>query len=37
MPREFRDFFNRNVEIWSPLVFQPDQLTDRTTPRSSST
>ncbi|HUF34462.1 MAG TPA: ABC transporter permease [Gemmatimonadales bacterium] len=29
MPREFRDFFNRNVEIWTPLVFQPDQLTDR--------
>ena len=28
MPREFRDFFNRNVELWSPLVFQPDQLTD---------
>ncbi|MBA3555224.1 MAG: ABC transporter permease, partial [Gemmatimonadales bacterium] len=28
MPREFRDFFNRNVEVWSPLVFEPDQLTD---------
>jgi putative ABC transport system permease protein len=28
MPREFRDFFNRNVELWAPLVFQPDQLTD---------
>ena len=28
MPPQFRDFFNRNVEMWSPLVFQPDQLTD---------
>ncbi len=28
MPSHFRDFFNRNAEIWSPLVFQPDQLTD---------
>ncbi|HEU5039369.1 MAG TPA: ABC transporter permease [Gemmatimonadales bacterium] len=28
MPREFRDFFNRNVEIWAPLVFRADQLTD---------
>jgi putative ABC transport system permease protein len=28
MPREFRDFFNRNVEIWAPLVFQADQLGD---------
>ena len=28
MPREFRDFFNRNVELWAPLVFRPDQLTD---------
>jgi putative ABC transport system permease protein len=28
MPREFRDFFNRNVEIWKPVVFQTDQFTD---------
>ena len=28
MPREFRDFFNRNVELWAPLVFRPDQITD---------
>jgi len=28
MPSGFRDFFNRNAEIWTPLVFQPDQLTD---------
>ncbi len=28
MPREFREFFNRNVELWKPLVFQTDQLTD---------
>ncbi len=28
MPPEFRDFFNRNVEVWSPLVFESDQLTD---------
>ncbi|HYC32945.1 MAG TPA: ABC transporter permease [Gemmatimonadales bacterium] len=28
MPREFRDFFNRNVELWAPVVFRPDQLTD---------
>ncbi len=28
MPREFLDFFNRNVEIWRPVVFQMDQLTD---------
>jgi len=28
MPSGFRDFFNRNAEIWTPLVFQPEQLTD---------
>jgi predicted permease len=28
MPSGFRDFFNRNAEIWTPLVFQPDQLTN---------
>jgi putative ABC transport system permease protein len=28
MPGGFRDFFNRNAEIWAPLVFQSDQLTD---------
>jgi putative ABC transport system permease protein len=28
MPREFRDFFNRNVEVWAPLVFQADELAD---------
>ena len=28
MPRGFRDFFNRNAEVWAPLVFQPDQMTD---------
>jgi putative ABC transport system permease protein len=28
MPREFRDFFNREVEIWAPLVFRPEQLAD---------
>ena len=28
MPSGFRDFFNRNAEIWTPLLFQPDQLTD---------
>jgi putative ABC transport system permease protein len=28
MPREFREFFNRNVEIWKPVVFQTDQMTD---------
>ena len=29
MPSGFRDFFNRNVELWAPLVFQPDQLDGR--------
>src|SRR5918994_7669243 len=28
MPSGFRDFFNRNAEIWAPLVFQPEQLAD---------
>jgi putative ABC transport system permease protein len=28
MPSGFRDFFNRNAEIWAPLVFQADQMTD---------
>jgi putative ABC transport system permease protein len=28
MPPEFRDFFNRSVEIWTPLVFTPDQFVD---------
>ncbi|MEP6574568.1 MAG: ABC transporter permease [Gemmatimonadota bacterium] len=28
MPESFRDFFNRNTEIWSPLVFRPEQLAD---------
>ena len=28
MPSGFRDFFNRDAEIWAPLVFQPDQMTD---------
>jgi putative ABC transport system permease protein len=28
MPSGFRDFFNRNAEVWAPLVFQPDQMTD---------
>jgi predicted permease len=28
MPKEFRDFFDRNAEIWAPLSFTPDQLAD---------
>jgi putative ABC transport system permease protein len=28
MPREFRDPQNRNVDLWVPLVFRPDQMTD---------
>jgi len=28
MPSGFRDFFNRDTEIWAPLVFRPDQLID---------
>ena len=28
MPREFRDFFNRTVELWAPLVFRPEDLGD---------
>jgi putative ABC transport system permease protein len=26
MPAGFRDFFNRNAEIWAPLGFTPEQL-----------
>ncbi|MGH7498897.1 MAG: ABC transporter permease [Gemmatimonadales bacterium] len=26
MPAAFRDFFNRNAEIWAPLSFTPQQL-----------
>ena len=28
MPRGFSDVQNRNVELWAPLVFRPDQMTD---------
>jgi putative ABC transport system permease protein len=28
MPREFRDPQNRNVELWVPLVFRPEQMAD---------
>ena len=28
MPSGFRDFFNRDAEIWAPLVFRSDQTTD---------
>ncbi len=28
MPREFRDVFNRAVELWTPIVFPPDELSD---------
>jgi putative ABC transport system permease protein len=28
MPREFHDVQNRNVELWIPLVFRPDQMAD---------
>ncbi|MGI9042175.1 MAG: ABC transporter permease, partial [Gemmatimonadales bacterium] len=28
MPADFRDFFNRNLEIWAPLVFDAEQLSD---------
>jgi putative ABC transport system permease protein len=28
MPSGFRDFFNRNAEVWAPLVFRPEQMTD---------
>ncbi len=28
MPRQFRDVFNRTVELWTPLVFRPDDLGD---------
>ncbi|HEX6105853.1 MAG TPA: ABC transporter permease [Gemmatimonadales bacterium] len=29
MPRDFRDFFDRNVELWAPLVLRTDQLADQ--------
>jgi putative ABC transport system permease protein len=28
MPEGFRDFFNRNVDLWAPLVFEPSQFGD---------
>jgi putative ABC transport system permease protein len=28
MPSGFRDFFNRTAEIWAPLVFTADQMSD---------
>ena len=28
MPRDFRDVFNRSVEMWTPVVFTPEQLVD---------
>ncbi len=28
MPEGFRDFFNRNIDLWAPLVFDPGQLGD---------
>jgi putative ABC transport system permease protein len=28
MPREFRDVFNRAVELWAPLVFGPEEFAD---------
>src|SRR5215207_3779137 len=28
MPQGFRDFFNRDVDLWAPLVFDPGQLGD---------
>ena len=28
MPAGFRDFFNRNAEVWAPLVFDAEQLSD---------
>ena len=30
MPAAFHDFFSRRVELWSPIVFRPDQLNNRT-------
>ena len=26
MPPDFRDFFNRNAELWAPITFTPQQL-----------
>ncbi|HUR95661.1 MAG TPA: ABC transporter permease, partial [Gemmatimonadales bacterium] len=28
MPSEFRDFYNRTVELWAPIVFRPEELGD---------
>jgi predicted permease len=28
MPAGYRDYFNRNTDVWAPLVFTPDQLTN---------
>ena len=28
MPPEFRDFFNRRAELWTPLALPPDRYTD---------
>src|SRR6476661_7850918 len=28
MPRDFHDVQNRNVELWVPLVFRPEQMSD---------
>jgi putative ABC transport system permease protein len=28
MPREFRDYFNRTVELWAPIVFRPEEFGD---------
>jgi putative ABC transport system permease protein len=28
MPAGFRDFWNRRVELWAPLTFRPEQLSD---------
>jgi putative ABC transport system permease protein len=29
MPASFRDFFSRDIEIWAPLVFRPEQFADK--------
>jgi putative ABC transport system permease protein len=28
MPREFRDYYNRIVELWAPIVFRPEEFGD---------
>jgi len=28
MPASFRSFFSRNAQLWSPILFRPDQYTD---------